>query len=263
MESESIDCVVTSPPYWNLRDYGVPEQIGFERTIGAYLVKLWVVFAEVRRVLKKSGTCWIVMGDTYDDKKNLCMIPEKFAIGMTDGRNWTLRSKIIWHKPNAMPSSIKDRFMIDWEYLFFFVKWPKYYFEMQYEPMLNAKGPPIGGPKHKGITDTYSGNAWTPNNNGRFKRSVWKIAPNSTGVSNHFAVYPEKLIETPILAGCPYGGTVLDPFVGSGTTGVVALKHGRKFVGIELNPEYVKLANTRLGDGLRQTKIESSPTSLA
>jgi|SRR5215469_7900408 len=259
IESESVDSCVTSPPYWDLRDYGVPEQIGREATYNEYLTKLWVIFSEVKRVLRKEGTCWVVMGDTYDDRKNLCMIPERFAMGMTDGRGWTLRNKVVWHKPNVFPSSTKDRFTIDWEYLFFFVKSQKYYFETQYEKLQqpNPSGLcPIGGKKHaKAVGETYSGNEYIPNHtNGRIRRCVWSI-PTDHYPDAHFAVFPPALIETPILAGCPVGGTVLDPFCGSGTTGVVAHKLGRKFVGIELNPDYIKLAEKRLG--LRQMNIDA------
>ena len=162
LPGESIDCVVTSPPYWALRDYGVPGQLGLESTFNEYISKLCDIFDEVKRVLKKEGTCWVNIGDTYvgsgfgaggkhhflSDQalknptkfaglpnKSLCQIPSRFAIEMCN-RGWILRNEIIWHKPNCMPQSVKDRFTVDFEKIFFFVKSKKYYFETQYEPAL-------------------------------------------------------------------------------------------------------------------------------
>lgn len=290
LPDESIDCVVTSPPYWALRDYGVKQQIGLESTIEEYLEKLLAVFAEVKRVLKPSGTCWVNFGDTYANKtkgghrnkpqgnmydsltkratfaklkteleipsKSLCMIPSRFALKMID-QGWILRNEIIWHKPNAMPQSIKDRFSVDFEKLFFFVKSRKYYFRQQFEPLKNPerlKRRLLNPNKAHKQTDSY----WTSRNpqisekrrskmlvNGRNKRCVWTIGTTNFE-GNHFAVYPPKLVETPIKAGCPVGGIVLDPFLGSGTTAIVAKKLKRNFVGIELKSEYVRLARNRL-----------------
>lgn len=290
LRSESVDCVITSPPYWSLRDYGVREQIGLESTAEEYLEKLLAVFAEIRRVLKSAGTCWVLLGDTYAGKikrpyrnkpqnnksnlptrekmfseprtelnippKSLCMIPSRFAIGMIE-RGWILRNEIIWHKPNATPQSVKDRFTVDFEKMYFFVKARKYYFNRQFEPLKNparAKRPVFKpGRKYK-----YDSVEWSPVKkeslessragmlkNGRNRRSVWTIGTANFS-ENHFAVYPPRLIETPIKAGCPAGGIVLDPFMGSGTTAVVAKKLKREFIGIELNPEHVKLARNRI-----------------
>jgi DNA modification methylase len=289
--SESVDCVVTSPPYWAVRDYHVPEQIGMEKSIEAYLTKLMVVFNIVKRVLKRNGSCWVVMGDTYNSggtgnlrnkgvsrmpvgnrsrpaDKSLGLIPERFAIRMVE-HGWILRNKIVWHKPNCMPSSAKDRFTIDYENVFFFTKSQKYYFETQYEPHANnhsiyvGGGPSIGGKKHtEEHGEAYSGKTWMPDGKGRIKRTVWKI-PTSQNHDEHFAVFPEKLIETPIRAGCPIDGTVLDPFFGSGTTGIVALKNARNFVGVELNPDYCQLAKIRLmpWEGQKQLIAEEATTT--
>lgn len=287
---ESIDCVITSPPYWALRDYQVEGQIGLEASIEEYLEKLLAVFAEVRRVLKPAGTCWINFGDTYANKtkgghrnkiqhnmfdsltrratfpklktnisipsKSLCLIPSRFAIGMVE-QGWILRNEIIWHKPNAMPQSIHDRFTVDFEKIFFFVKQKKYYFRQQYEQLKNPERlrrrllNPKKSHKH---TDSYWFSAHPETSEkrrlkmlerGRNKRCVWKIGTTNF-VGQHFAVYPPKLVESPIKAGCPKGGIVLDPFMGSGTTALVAKKLGRNFIGIELNKKYVKIAQGRL-----------------
>ncbi|MGI8467026.1 MAG: DNA-methyltransferase [Pyrinomonadaceae bacterium] len=170
ISDESVDCVITSPPYWALRDYGVFGQIGLEPSIEEYLAKLIAVFDEIKRVLKPAGTCWVNFGDTFANKtkgghrnkpqnnmfdsltkratfpklktelnipsKSLCLIPVRFAVRMIE-RGWILRNEIIWHKPNAMPQSMKDRFTVDFEKIFFFVKGRKYYFRQQFEPLKN------------------------------------------------------------------------------------------------------------------------------
>lgn len=290
LPDESVDCVVTSPPYWALRDYGVAGQIGLEPSIEAYLERLVAVFTEIRRVLKPTGTLWVNFGDTYSNKtkggyrnkpqnnmydrlsrratfpklkieldipaKSLCLIPARFALRMIE-QNWILRNEIIWHKPNVMPQSAKDRFTVNFEKVFFFVKERKYYFRQQFEPLKNRerlKRRLLNPEKSHKQTESY----WFSANpklsekrrlkmleKGRKKRCVWTIGTTSFG-GQHFAVYPERLVETPILAGCPEGGIVLDPFSGSGTTAVVAKKLNRRFIGIELNPAYVKLAQKRL-----------------
>lgn len=287
LESESVDCVVTSPPYWALRDYGVAGQLGLEPTFQEYIIKLCDIFDEVKRVLKKEGTCWVNLGDTYfntpagktagkggtgrmklGDKdqetriagqqfrdmtqythKCLCQIPSRFAIEMTN-RGWILRNEIIWHKPNCMPTSVTDRFTVDFEKVFFFTKNKKYKFEMQIEPLQSkfhgkdwetrkAECEPMRQGLGKRAT-TFGGNP-----NGRNKRCVWTIATKPFK-SAHFATYPEKLIEPMIKAGCPVGGVVLDPFFGAGTTGLVAVNQKKNYIGIELNPEYIKIAEERI-----------------
>jgi len=291
LPDESIDCVVTSPPYWALRDYGAKGQIGLEASFEEYIETLCGVFDEVKRVLKRKGTCWVNMGDTYSmqgntkgrwsgylqskrstraiaskatrphtalPRKCILQIPARFAIEMIN-RGWILRNEIIWWKPNVMPSSAKDRFTVDFEKMFFFVKGRYYYFAQQFEPLRNParlQRPLVTpqGKKKRVYGDAYV-SAINPHTaeasrrrmlrRGRNKRCVWPIATRPYR-GNHFAVYPPQLVETPIKAGCPKGGIVLDPFIGSGTTAIVARVLGRKFIGIELNPEYVAMAQKRL-----------------
>lgn len=279
LDTESINMCITSPPYWNLRDYGVKGQLGLESTFQEYITKLCNIFDEVRRVLRKDATCWINLGDTYGGmkksnteniknpnvvtntfvkqggtSKSLCQIPSRFAIEMSD-RGWILRNEIIWYKPNAMPSSAKDRFTVDFEKLFFFVKNKKYCFETQLEPFCENSDMEYRktlrcGRKY-GVKRPYKDNQPlsycnpVKKSKGRNKRTVWKINTKPFKGA-HFAVFPEKLIEVPIKAGCPENGIVLDPFMGSGTVGVVCKKLNRKFIGIELNEEYAKIAIERI-----------------
>lgn len=348
LPKKSINMVMTSPPYWALRDYGVEGQLGLEPTFNEYISKLCDIFDEVKRVLKDDGTIWVNLGDTYygggnnrgsteenlskkqfsnrgargqvqvkwnglqlkenfrerdryccecgkkfkalptqyfcgsacsgvdntpklkkglPESKSLICIPFRFAIEMIN-RGWILRNVIIWYKPNCMPSSVKDRFTVDFEYLFFFSKRKKYYFETQYEPQKEVS---IERSKYKvfnrskKMNGTYAGITINSFNKHlekvssqekptRNKRTVWTICPQPFPES-HFAVYPEELCKTPIKAGCPEQGIVLDPFFGSGTTGLVALKQGKKFIGIELNPEYIEIAKRRLKPYLEQMKL--------
>jgi len=293
LPDESIDMVMTSPPYWALRDYGIKGQLGMEEDFDDYINKLCGVFDEIKRVLKSSGTCWVNLGDTYYTKsgnsflndtlisnshirktginkanelrgrgllksKNLTLIPFRFSIEMQK-RGWIIRNVIIWHKPNVMPSSVKDRFTVDFEYLFFFSKSRKYYFKTQREPHKNAsiKRTDYSWNGHREPNSSYHGmnikNMCHPK--GRNKRTVWEITTKPFREA-HFAVYPEELCETPIKAGCPEGGIVLDPFFGAGTTGLTALKQNKKFIGIELNPEYIKIAKKRLR---RANGLSNSP----
>lgn len=244
--------VLTSPPYYRSRDYGVDGQIGTERIVDQYFGRLLPIFSELKRVLKKNGTCWVVIGDKYGPDTSLELIPERFALGMKNKCGYKVRSRIIWHKPNVVPSSVKTRFTLDYEMLFMFSKSERYYFQTQYEPFLTDYtpadvGPLLGGKnKAKGYgKPTYSGNPWRPSSNGRIKRSVWKIA-TSKYKDSHFSVYPEKLCEIPIRAGSFPGAQVLDPFMGSGTTGIVALANNRSFIGIDLNKKYCEMATKRL-----------------
>lgn len=256
LPDEHVHMAITSPPYWRVRDYMATSQIGLEESTEEYITTLCQVFDEVRRVLRSDGTCWVNIADRYSGSnrgfsfngilgtkaqyflpkalpprreegfahKSLCLIPFRFAIAMVN-RGWILRNTIIWQKPNAIPESVQDRFTVDFEYLFFFVKSKHYWFAQQQEP---AKEPP-----------------WVRN-----KRSVWPISTKAFS-GNHFAVYPEALLETPIKAGCPKGGIVLDPFLGSGTTALVAQRLGRRWIGIELNAEYVQLARRRIAADTR------------
>lgn len=329
----SIDSIITSPPYWGLRNYGTNPQIwdgdinckhiwgnslskktsnnfnnnfnerygnspgqrkqekssygkidqgnfcqvcgawrgelGLEPTFDLYINHLCEIFDEIKRVLKKEGTCWVNIGDTYAGgngntsdygrgpnscipvstkltapsgkpvsskgsgipNKSLCLIPYRFGIEMVN-KGWILRNQVIWHKSNSMPSSVKDRFTVDYEPIFFFVKNKKYYFEQQFEPHSPDGRSKTTVKKGNNSIQHRDGERWP--GLGRNKRCVWTI-PTQPYAKAHYAVYPSKLLEPMILAGCPEGGIILDPFFGSGTTGVVANKLNRKYIGIELN----------------------------
>lgn len=353
MPSDFVDMVITSPPYWALRNYGTNEQIwdglsncrhewevkkskpiklqsgnpvfqrkwrseasneqsstgcfcikcgawkgelGLETTFDLYIKHLADIFDQIKRVLKPSGTCWVNLGDTYGGHRGclqrpggdldyskkamgeqafingklpgtkhkcLCMIPERFSIEMIE-RGWILRNQIIWNKPNCMPSSVTDRFTVDFEKLFFFTKSTKYNFNQQFDPHkwdkvgsyrkggLSKNGGSVDNPVEGKGNTTGSFRAF--GKSGRNKRCVWKISPKPFKEA-HFAVYPPELIETPIKAGCPENGIVLDPFMGSGTTALVALRLKRKFTGIELNPKYIQIAEARLKPEIEQLRL--------
>lgn len=264
LPANHVQTCITSPPYWGLRDYGVDGQIGLEISSEVYVAKMVAVFREVRRVLKDDGTLWINLGDCYSTgsgghnakPKDLIGIPWLVAFALRDD-GWYLRQDIIWHKPNAMPESIKDRCSKSHEYIFMFSKSPKYYYDndairepyskkslSRYEtPMANI-GLQFGGRK-PGRQWVAKNEKITPNPKGRNKRSVWTVTVKAFKDA-HFATYPPDLIEPCVLAGSPKGGVVLDPFAGAGTTGLVALKHGRGFIGCELNPDYLDIARKRL-----------------
>jgi len=291
LESESINCCVTSPPYYGLRDYGIDGQIGLEETPEEYIAKLVNVFREVKRVLRKDGTLWLNIGDCYcgtgskgeykDPKyaegrngqsfsltrrikgikpKDLIGVPWMVAFALrADG--WYLRQDIIWHKPNPMPESVTDRCTKAHEYIFLLSKSAHYYFnnEAIKEDAVSEINTEIkfGGNKY-GDNDsskfqTYSGNIYNPTSK-KNKRSVWTVTTKPFKEA-HFATYPPDLIEPCILAGCPAGGVVLDPFMGSGTTGMVAAMYQRNFIGFELNPEYCKMAEKRIEPYLMQQTI--------
>ena len=276
----SVDMCVTSPPYYNLRDYKNSGQIGAENTVKDFVENLCKVFDEIHRILKPTGSCWVNIGDTYD-KKRLLQVPSRFEIAMCD-RGWHLRNEIIWSKPNPQPISSKDRFWGNHEKFFWFVKdVKKYYFNrdailvpqaeisirrmfsknnMKKRKDFNAtskEGFAISSSsqdKHyarmreeMGIDKEFnyeelirSGKCPT-----RPEFDTWNV-PSVTYKGAHFAVYPPELIEKPILSCCPEQGIVIDPFMGSGTTGEVAKLNNRKYIGLELNPEYAILANERI-----------------
>jgi DNA modification methylase len=346
MPDNLVNCVITSPPYWRLRDYGVEGQLGLEPTMEEYLEKMLAIFREIRRVLRPDGTLWLNLGDTYAagglgpgsgkqttnygscngrhiekprrapmglKPKDLVGIPWRVAFALqADG--WYLRQDIIWHKRNAMPESVKDRPTRAHEYIFLLSKSRKYYydykaimepaspdtharyargrsdnhkwadggpgdqtiaksFEHMLKPGVNPKAakavPPSGWNTGEGAHDSIEHNqgdplerygrsrALMPKQNPYFsaamkevvemrnKRSVWDI-PTSPYSGPHYATFPPKLIEPCILAGCPEGGSVLDPFMGSGTTAVVSKFLKRNFIGIELNPRDVEMAEDRI-----------------
>lgn len=293
---ESVHTCVTSPPYYNLRDYGAAGQIGNEASVEEYLQTLVSVFREVRRVLRSDGTLWVNMGDSYagsgkgrmadgthyDKKpsksgnyggtrnghlkktvaagckpKDLIGVPWQLAFALR-ANGWYLRQDIIWNKTNCMPESVRDRCTKSHEYIFLLSKSERYYFDAAAisEPVTSTKGNAktfrgggayTGGRSHDNsaqVERESHGNR--ENQTGRRnKRDVWTVSTNGFRGA-HFAVFPEKLIEPCILAGCPEGGTVLDPFAGSGTTGVVAKRLGRDFIGCEINPDYAQMAADRI-----------------
>ena len=309
----SIDCCVTSPPYYALRDYGVVGQLGLEDTPEQYIKALIDVFEEVRRVLKPTGTLWLNIGDSYagsmkgcakypdnamkykqgtnrgmlgnpavikkvggDYKpKDLIGIPWMLAFALRS-HGWYLRQDIIWHKPNPMPESVKDRCTKAHEYIFLLSKERNYYFDAEsiaepvsdatikrltqntdeqegalypgYDTPVKAIKPRYGGKKYTSTPEkffrTKSGNAYMEREK-RNKRDVWTVSTKPCKEA-HFATFPPELIMPCILAECPEGGTVLDPFIGSGTTGMVARTLNRNYVGIDINPEYKMIAEQRI-----------------
>lgn len=278
LDSGLARCCVTSPPYWGLRDYGVAGQIGLEAAFSEYVDRLVAVFREVSRVLADDGTLWLVIGDSYSHggngsrdpekwprqsrndhriqhakmasglkRKDLVGIPWRVAFALQED-GWYLRSDIIWHKPSPMPESVTDRPTKAHEYIFLLSKQAHYYYNVE----------AIREPTTRGL----AGSSFTTGKTGingrgrvsdkaredgteRNKRSVWTVA-SQPYADAHFAVFPPKLIEPCILAGSAVGDTVLDPFSGTGTTGIVALRHGRNYLGIELNPEYVDMSRRRI-----------------
>jgi DNA modification methylase len=315
MPKESVHCCVTSPPYWGLRDYGVPGQLGLEATPEKYVDSMVAVFSEVKRVLRDDGTLWLNVGDSYSASpkgtlrgqekstltstetqekspvginklvdglkpKDLIGIPWMLAFALrADG--WYLRSDIIWAKPNGMPESVTDRPTRSHEHLFLLTKSERYFFDAAAirtppragtvlrlsQPTLDRQvgsnrangGRKTNGPmkariperkKERGHPRPMEGNLDAePRDHqglgGANIRDVWWISP-ATFSEAHFATFPEDLVLPCILAGCPAGGTVLDPFLGSGTTAMVAEANACKAIGIELNEEYIKIALGRV-----------------
>ena len=220
-------------------------QLGLEPQPQEYIEHLCAIFDEVKRVLKPTGACWVNLGDTYGTDKSLVQIPSRFAIAMTE-RGWLLRNEVIWHKPNAMPSSVKDRFTVDFEKFYFFTKEQKYYFEQQKEPQ---KGE-LTVRKIKPTNRNSPG--WSYHTNSDFERgglrnirTVWSIHTKASG-ENHCAMFPPTLIDIPIKACCPPGGTVLDPFCGSGTTLADCRAHNLDGIGIEVNPTFKEIIDRRM-----------------
>ena len=250
LKDQSINTCITSPPYWGLRDYGEGEQLGLEDTSEEFVENLVNVFKEVKRVLRDDGTVWLNLGDSYGKNKQLTGIPWRVAFALQqDG--WYLRQDIIWHKPNPMPESVTNRCTKAHEYIFLLTKKPKYYYDHEAikEDAKYPQGPNsshairkgVGDPKMKTRGGLHKIGAIAKKN----KRSVWTVTTKPFKGA-HFATFPKDLIEPCVLAGCPEGGTVLDPFGGSGTTGIVAAQHNRNAVLLELNQEYIDLAEERI-----------------
>jgi DNA modification methylase len=293
LPDESVHCVVTSPPYWGLRDYGVEGQLGLEASPQEYVEDLVAVFSEAWRVLRSDGTLWLNLGDSYAaaaggaqgknsafitreacvngtrikarssivgglKTKDLAGMPWRVAFAL-QASGWWLRQDIIWHKPNPMPESIRDRCTKAHEYIFLLAKSERYYYdalaisEEASEDSGWAKQRAAGVDTWK-YNDTEERKAATGQSvdsstfgtlGRRNKRSVWSVTTKAYDEA-HFATFPPDLIEPCILAGCPEGGTVLDPFGGAGTTGLVADRHHRNAILIELNPEYAAMARKRI-----------------
>jgi len=279
LDDESVNCCVTSPPYWGLRDYGETNQLGLEETPEEYVANMVKVFSEVKRVLTKDGTLWLNLGDSYYNyrpgkgqslikqtvsntkqdlpvecsrrgnkiqglkEKDLVGIPWRVAFALqADG--WYLRQDIIWHKPNPMPESVADRCTKSHEYVFLLSKSSKYYYD--HEAIMEEasyKDQPRGGSKNRYEQHEFGGDNKIYNT--RNKRSVWTVNTRPYPEA-HFATYPKKLIRPCIKAGCPQGGVVLDPFGGSGTTAEVANELQRDAILCELNPKYCELIEKRL-----------------
>ena len=326
---KSVNCVITSPPYWQLRDYGFPDQWGLEPTFQEYLEHLWQMMDEIWRVLKDDGTVWINLGDTYQSApvsgkqggfsgkqarknkeygstvnnvkkpqgqfKNKCLmlIPHRFAIGCID-RGWIMRNDIIWAKRNGMPESIRDRFSKKHEYIFFMVKQQKYYFDLdgirdktttietRTERIIydSSKGdesnktntfiPPNPSGKNPGnVSDFWDKKPSTHNFPSHNNKSAYnKLGKNPGSVSDfwdiptkpsskkHYATYNFSLIDKCIIAGCPKGGTILDPFNGTGTTTLRAEQLERKWIGIDGSKEYSEIAKKSMKDEFNQIKLE-------
>lgn len=294
LEDNSIDCVVTSPPYWGLRDYGVSGQLGLEPTYQEHIKNIVELFKAIKPKLKDTATVWLNYGDsyastvngtkvkdikkdeftpTYRDKpistiqgslkaKDLVMIPNRIAIALQDD-GWWIRSEIIWHKPNPMPESVRDRPTSAHEKIWLITKNKKYYYDADAikEPsitknkptknLIQIKGADTPNIKKGGIRLTEKGTSphFPAPNFLKNKRNVWTITSKPCKES-HFATFPKDLIEPCIKAGCPENGTVLDPFGGSGTTGIVAVENNRKAILIELNKEYIDIAKKRISQEL-------------
>ena len=344
LKPNSVDMLITSPPYFQLRDYKVNGQMGLEDSVDAYLDKLLTLFDEAKRVVKDEGTCWVNLGDRYGDKmklgkpKSMLGIPEQFMLGMIQ-RGWILRNKIIWHKPNPIPSSTRDRFTNSWEYLFLFAKSPTYFFDLDAIRKPHKTKPPksfsskiqsnSGSKRIKnfieqsGVIPVTTANLYSKNGSnkwghvlGKNPGDCWTI-PTQSFREAHFATFPERLVEDPIKTTpesicsqcgksklrithtehttkyenrsllhndgsktddrlaqpshrclalhytigwktCSCGSSfkkalVLDPFMGAGTTAVVAQRLGRDYIGFELNPDYIKIAEKRIRDSIKRS----------
>jgi len=267
-----MQSIITSPPYYKQRDYNAKDQVGNEESPAEYVSRLVSIFAECRRVMKPNGLLWVNLGDKYVDGK-LLGLPWRFALALSDA-GWTLRSDIIWHKPNAMPSSIKNRPTTDHEYIFMFSKQADYYYNADAirEPHVtfSEQSKMRGGRNHfgkRGGTPELGKNSGNTNLHtarwdqafhplGRNKRTVWSI-PLSKFPEAHFAVFPEKLVENCLFASTNRNDMVLDPFSGSGTTLLVARRNGRRFVGIDINKGYCQMALRRLNELQQELPLEA------
>jgi DNA modification methylase len=308
MPGQSANCIVTSPPYWGKRDYGMPGQYGHEADPDTYVSTMREVFREAHRVLADDGTCWLNLGDSYSASgggatgihaylgphltthratalhaKNLLGLPWRVAFALQDD-GWILRNAVVWHKPNAMPESVRDRLSCRHELVFLLVKQPAYWFDL--DPIRiphaadtrrrtkAAKGGPTRPPGHPArraqshkygphTREVASARRYGEGRghrrghpNGRNPGDVWAI-PTRPYYGPHFAAYPIDLPLRCIAAGCKPGGTVLDPFTGSGTTGLAAIQLGRMFTGIDLSPDFARLAAERLAQAVAERQEQA------
>lgn len=270
-----IDCCITSPPYWKLRDYGITDQIGLEESLENYIEKLVIVFKEVKRTLKDNGTLFLNISDTYTSsaqsihkqecvdvlinapkselknkyfvlkRKNLSLIPARLAIRLQE-IGWYVRSDIIWHKPNPIPESVLDRPTKSHEYVYLLTKSENYYWNGDllretYKESSIKRGKYSWKPTNPSFSK--KNNKIKFNKIGRNCQTVWEINTQKRRYKkvHHFATFPDELVKRCLLAGCPEGGIVLDPFIGSGTTALVANRYGRKWIGIEINQDYIDI----------------------
>jgi len=264
LPSASVDLAITSPPYFGLRDYGADGQYGLEPNVNAWVERMCLVFAEVARALKPTGSLWLNLGDSYSAHERFgappkCQVlaPERLLLALV-GDGWILRNKVIWTKPNAIPTSVKDRFKTTHEYFYFLVRGPRYFFDLDavrephrtHRPTAERRPPNLSGvigplaAKRDGLSRARL-NGIPGHLLGKNPGDTWSIATQSFRGA-HFATFPEALVRRPILASCPRGGLVLDPFFGTGTIGVVAEQLGRDWIGIEINPAYAAMAEERL-----------------
>lgn len=264
---DSVDMVLTSPPYFRLRDYQADGQIGLEPHVDQWVDELTVVMAGLKRVLRPTGTLWLNLGDSYSThlsqgaaRKSLLLGPERVAARLLES-GWILRNKIIWAKANPMPSSVSDRFTCGHEYVYVFAHADRYHFDLDAIRMAHRTTARSG---RAAVRTRPAREAWRgPNSDnasgldglhdrglvghplGKNPGDVWTV-PSSKFRGAHHATFPIELARRAILAGCPPDGVVLDPFMGAGTTAVAAEQHGRRWLGIELNPDFAALANQRI-----------------
>lgn len=259
LPTSSVDTVVTSPPYWQQRDYGCEGQYGLENDFHSYIQSLFDLFEDIKRVLKPDGTIWVNLGDCYNEntggyfanekndaphigrhrlktqkyqkeypRRSLLLLPYRFGIKMIDEGHWVCRNVVIWRKKVVQPTTAENRFTIDYEPMFLFAKKPKYYFDIE---------------AVKWIDD---GDLFAEESDRRERRAVWELDSDHHGGTGHRAPYPLDLARIPILSGSKQGGIVLDPFLGSGTTAVAAKELGRHFLGCDLSEEYCQKAEKRI-----------------
>lgn len=258
LPAASVDCIIGSPPYFAVRDYGVRGQIGIEVTVEAYLDNLCSAYDVAKSVLKPIGSCWVVIGDLYIEK-DLVLLPARFALEMKR-RGWILRNDVIWRKTRCLPHPVKDRLINTHEHIFHFVTSSDYYYDLDsirlpHSPSsihrikskirVSHKGRYGRDEGARGRTIDFLDEKSAVHPKGRNPGDVFDACPSSAA-DGHLATYPEELIEPRIVSTCPVGGTVLDMWMGSGTTALVAEKLNRRWIGIELNPDYCKIAKRRL-----------------